>query len=87
LGTFVNEYFDKEMTHIRQQYIALLLQALVSASALHLFNNGLALQKRYIFSVIQKRIPSDAFFTGNTGNGNMNQNGNMGMGISLLNKF
>ncbi len=49
------------------------------ASTLHLFNNGLALQKRYIFSVIQKRIPSDAFFTG--GNNTVNNK------ESLLNKF
>jgi hypothetical protein len=28
LGTYVNEYFDKEMTHIRQQYIALLRRSI-----------------------------------------------------------
>ncbi len=34
------------------------------AEWLHLFNSGQSLQKRYIFSVVQRRIPSDAFFTG-----------------------
>jgi hypothetical protein len=34
------------------------------AEWLHLFNHGQSLQKRYIFSVVQRRIPSDAFFTG-----------------------
>lgn len=31
------------------------------AECLHLFNNGQSLHKRYIFSVVEKRIPSDAF--------------------------
>lgn len=32
------------------------------AESLYLFNGGVALQKRYIFGVIQRRIPNDAFF-------------------------
>jgi hypothetical protein len=37
---------------------------------LHLFNNGQSLQKRYIFSVIQKRIPHNVFMNRTIRNGN-----------------
>jgi hypothetical protein len=37
----------------------LLERAQVLTSCLHLFNNGQSLQKRYIFSVIQRRIPNE----------------------------
>jgi hypothetical protein len=32
------------------------------ADCLHLFNQGTSLQKRYIFTVVQHRIPNDSFF-------------------------
>lgn len=32
------------------------------ADWLHLFNNGASIQKRYIFTVVQYRIPNDTFF-------------------------
>jgi hypothetical protein len=32
------------------------------AEWLHLFNNGQSIQKRYIFTVVQHRIPNDSFF-------------------------
>lgn len=38
------------------------LKARSLAESLYLFNGGLALQKRYIFGVVQRRIPNDAFF-------------------------
>lgn len=32
------------------------------AESLYLFNGGMALQKRYIFGVIERRIPNDAYY-------------------------
>lgn len=37
------------------------------AEWLHLYNNGQSIQKRYIFTVVQHRIPNDTFFQNNVG--------------------
>lgn len=37
------------------------------AEWLHLYNNGQAIQKRYIFTIVQHRIPNDSFFQNSVG--------------------
>lgn len=57
--------FDSILDQLMEDQTNLLLitQAKSLAECLHLFNNGMTLHKRYIFSVIEKRIPHDAFLT------------------------
>jgi hypothetical protein len=44
-----------------QENADVISRARTLAECLHLFNNGQSLHKRYIFSVVEKRIPSNAF--------------------------
>lgn len=52
-----------------QEDVEVVNRARTLAECLHLFNNGQSLHKRYIFSVVEKRIPSDAFLESNRGRG------------------
>jgi HPt (histidine-containing phosphotransfer) domain-containing protein len=53
---------------------ALVDKARTLTECLHLFNNGNSVQKRYIFSVIQKRIPNNVFSLGSYNQNNSNTN-------------
>ena len=50
----------------KDEDIRLMEKARELAEWLHLFNNGQSIQKRYIFTVVQHRIPNDSFFRSNT---------------------
>lgn len=60
LGEFENTIID--IISDRCEDLRKIEHAKELAEWLHLFNNGQAIQKRYIFTVVQHRIPNDSFF-------------------------
>lgn len=69
-----NHFFDHSNSFVMVDEL-LLEKARHLTECLHLFNNGQSLQKRYIFSVIQKRIPNNVY-----NSTTMNANGKAGGG-------
>jgi HPt (histidine-containing phosphotransfer) domain-containing protein len=82
-GNSMNIYSNDHAYEVTVDEI-LVDKARTLTECLHLFNNGNSVQKRYIFSVIQKRIPNNVFSLGSYNQNNNNSNTNL---PQLANQF